>query len=66
MIKIRGKFNTELKEGDYFKYDSMDWRIYKVVDNSTFTAWEDSGEIGELRTFSITVGTCEIYESSVV
>lgn len=57
---IRGKFNTELKAGSYFVFADLDWRIYKIVDNKTFTAWEDSGLVESLVTFTVDPETLEI------
>ena len=65
MTQIKGKFITWLKEGDYFTFDSMTWRIYNVLDEHTFTAWEESGEVTELTTFSVNVSSFEIIKSSL-
>lgn len=65
MKEIKGKFICWLKEGDFFTFDSMTWRIYNIIDEHTFTAWEESGEVTELRTFSVNVSSFEITESSL-
>lgn len=62
MNEIKGNFLTHLREGAFFNYDSMTWRIYKVMNENTFTAWEESGEVGSLETFTVETGTFNIHK----